>query len=389
MRNHSAICGIGESAYYKRGESPDTEFQLACTAIRGAVEDAGIPIDQVDGLITYTDSRNSPARLAAALGMTHLQWSPTTGSGGNTVCAAIQLADAAICAGYARNVVVFRALAQGQFGRFGQAGGAGVGGDSPYMSGYFTYNGPYGLLTPAQICALRTARFMDDHGISQEALCDIVMACYANAQRNPRALRYGKPLTREAYHAARWIVTPYRLYDCCPENDGAAACVVTSAERARDLRNKPAYIIAGAQGGGAPFGVFKPSELTSALYEDVGNNLWNTSGLRPRDMDVVQLYENFTGMVLMTLCEMGFTTPDEVESFVANDALVGPNAKLPFNTSGGNLAEAYIHGFGLINEAVRQVRGESTCQVSNVEHALVVGGPGFAPGSALIMGASQ
>lgn len=389
MKARTAVCGVGESPYYKYGKSPYSEFRLACTAIRNAVEDAGLKLAEIDGFVSYLDSRNVPTRLAAALGMTEMRWAamPWQG-GGNSVAAAIHLADAAIQAGYARNVIVFRALAQGQFGRFGQAGGTGMGGGGNYMGGPMTFGGTYGLLTPGEQCALRTARFMHDHGISQEALCDIAMASYANAQRNPRAIRYGQPLTREAYHASRWIATPYHLYDYCPENDGAAACVVTSADRARDLKQKPAYIVAGATGTGEQFGVFTPRNLASSLYGQVAKNLWNDSGLCPADMDVVQFYENFTGAVLIAMVEMGFAPADGIEEFVSNNALVGPDAKLPFNTSGGNLAEAYIHGFELINEAVRQVRGQSTCQVSNVNHSLVVGGPGYAPGSAVVFGAA-
>jgi acetyl-CoA acetyltransferase len=384
LHGKSAICGIGETTYYERGKSPHTEFQLACIAIRKAVADAGLELADVDGFVSYSDSRNGPTRLARALGLRELRWAATTWpGGGNSVAAAVQLADAAVVAGYARHVVVFRALSQGQFGRFGQAGGG------AYIGGAFAWNGIYGLLTPAQQCALRTARFMHDHGVSQEALCDIALACYANAQRNPRALRYGKPLTREAYHASRWIVTPYHLYDCCPENDGAAACVVSSAERARDLRARPAAIIACAQGVGPPYGVFRPADLASSHYEQVAQNLWNDAGIRPKDIDVAQFYENFTGAVLIAMCEMGFAPPEGIEEFVGGGALEGPDAALPFNTSGGNIGEAYIHGFEMINESVRQIRGESTCQVRDVEHALVVGGPGYAPGSAILLGASQ
>jgi acetyl-CoA acetyltransferase len=256
------------------------------------------------------------------------------------------------------------------------------------MAGPFALNGVYGMLTPAHQCAVRTARFMHDHRISQEALCDIALACYENAQRNPRALRYGKPLTREAYHASRWIVTPYHLYDCCPENDGAAACVVSSADRAPDLPAKPAYVVAAAQGIGPPFGVFSQNDLASSHYRQVAQHLWNDAGLKPKDIGVFQFYENFTGAVLIAMCEMGIAPPDGIETFVSNGALVGPNATLPFNTSGGNIGEAYIHGFEMINESVRQIRGQSTCQVSNAERALVVGGPGYAPGSAIVLGAS-
>jgi acetyl-CoA acetyltransferase len=303
------------------------------------------------------------------------------------MAAAVQLADAAVSAGYARHVVVFRALAQGQFGRFGQAGGSvGIG---ARLTGSYAWNGTYGILTAAHQCALHTARFMHDHGISQEALCEIALACYANAQRNPRALRHGKPLTREAYHASRWIVKPFHLYDCCPENDGAAAAVVTTTERARDLRRRPAIIVAAASGIGPPFGSFDCRTLGSAHYRQVGEELWRQAGCGPQDVDVAQFYENFTGPVLMALCEMGFSTADGIEEFVSGGRLVGPDAAFPFNTSGGNLGEAYIHGFEMINESVRQIRGESTCQVKDVERALVVAGPGYSPGSAVLFGAAS
>ncbi len=386
MHGSAAIAGIGESTYYKRGESPHTEFQLACIAIQRAVADAGLELSDVDGFVSYTDQRNTPLRLARALGVKALRWTgiPWAG-GGNSLAAAVQIADAAVTAGYARHIIVFRALAQGQFGRYGQAGGGGA----SYMQGPFAWNGPYGILTPAHQCALQTARFMHDHGISQDALCEIALACYANAQRNPRALRNGQVLTREAYHASRWIVTPFHLYDCCPENDGAAAAVVTTVERARDLPNRPAIIVAAASGIGPQFGVFDRATLGSAHYRQVGEHLWEQARCRPQDVDVSQFYENFTGPVLMALCEMGFASPEGIEEFVSGGRLVGPDAAFPFNTSGGNIGEAYIHGFGMINESVRQIRGASSCQVENVERALVVAGPGYCPGSAVLFGAPE
>ena len=124
------------------------------------------------------------------------------------------------------------------------------------------------------------------------------------------------------------------------------------------------------------------------FYGSVGEAIWQRAGVRPTDVDVLQLYENFTGPVMITLCEMGFCEPSEVEAFVADGALEGPDAKLPFNTSGGNIGEAYIHGFELVLEAARQARGDSTCQVKDVELSLVVAGPGYAPGSAVLFGAN-
>ena len=338
MHGSGAVAGIGESTYYKRGESPHSEFQLACIAIRRAVEDAGLALAEVDGFVSFTDQRNTPLRLARALGVKALRWTGIPWAG---------------------------------------------------QRGPHAWNGPYGFLTPAHQCSLHTARFMHDHGISQEALCEIALACYANAQRNPRALRRGQPLTREAYHASRWVVTPFHLYDCCPENDGAAAAVVTTIERARDLRHRPAAIVAAASGIGPQFGAFDVATLGSAYYQQVGTHLWEQAGCGPQDVDVVQVYENFTGPVVMALCEMWFTSPAGLEEFVSGGRLVGPDAAFPFNTSGGNIGEAYIHGFEMINESVRQIRGESTCQVDRVARALVVAGPGYAPGSAVLFGAPE
>src|SRR6478735_4757931 len=355
MHGKAIVVGVGESAYHERGRSPDSEFQLCCTAIRNAVEDAGLTMADVDGLASYMD-RNEPVRLSAALGTGDLRFSAQTfGGGGNGAGAAVTLADMAVSAGYAECVVVYRALAQGQFHRYGQAG------RPRRAAGAQAYTAPYGMLSPAQITAMQTMRYMHDHGVGQEALAEVALACYAHAQRNPRAIRYGQPLTREQYHASRWIAEPFHLYDCCPENDGAAAIVVTTPQRARDLAKPPVAIVAGAHGLGA------------------------RAGCGPADVQVAQFYENFTGPVLIAIAEMGFCAPEELGAFVA-DGNIQWGGDLPINTAGGNLGEAYIHGFGNVVEAVRQVRGESTCQVAGVELSLSVSGPGFAPGSAVLFG---
>ena len=387
MHGKAVVVGVGETTYYKHGQSPDTEFQLACSAIQRAADDAGLPISEIDGLISYMDQRNSPLRVAGALGMKELRWSSTPwAGGGNNSAACVMEADAAVTSGYANYVVAFRALAQGQFYRLGSGYGIAAGMAPEGLS----WGAPYGLMTPAQECALHTKRWMHDHGVSQEALASIALASYANAQRNPRAVRHGQPLTREAYHASRWIVEPFHLFDCCQENDGAAALIITTPERARDLKGKAVPIVAAAQGLGPDIGAnaFQQKWFPGMYYENVGRMIWERGGIKPKDVDVLQLYENFTGPVVMALCEMGYCKPEEVDAFVANGALEGPDARLPFNTSGGNLAEAYIHGLEMTIEAVRQARGDSTCQVKDVNYSLAVGGPGYAPGSAILFGAA-
>ncbi len=385
MDGRAVVVGVGESAYYERGRAPDSEFVLACTAIRAAIADAGLEVSDIDGFASYMD-RNEPVRLSHALGTGPLRFTGQTfGGGGNGSGAAVLLADMAISAGYAECVVVYRSLAQGQFHRYGRAGRA------RRATGASAFTHPYGLLTPAQTCAVQTTRYMHDHGISQEALAEVALASYAHAQHNPRAIRYGSPLSREQYHASRWIAEPFHLYDCCPESDGAAAIVVTTPERAADCRAEPVSIVAGAQGLGHRDGgaAFSEVDFPTAFYREVGDQLWARAGVRPADVPVAQFYENFTGPVLMAIAEMGFCEPEELNSFVADGALQWPNGRLPINTSGGNLAEAYVHGFGNVVEAVRQVRGESTCHVEDVALSLSVSGPGFAPGSAVLFGRAR
>jgi acetyl-CoA acetyltransferase len=380
------VVGVGESSYYRPGEAKETEFQLAVTAVLRAVEDAGLRPDDIDGFTSYAGDRNDPNRMSAALGVKETRFAAMAwGGGGNGVAGAVALADAAISAGYANHVVAFRSLAQGQFGRFGQSRAAGR------IEGRQAFRVPYGLVSAAMMYAMIAKRYMHEHGITADALAEISLNSYANAQRNPRAIRYGRPITREDYFNSRWIVEPFRLFDCCQENDGAAAVIVTSAERARDLKKPPVYVRAAAQGmeyradaGGALGAGYSDPEFPTAHYRTVARDLWQRAGCGPSEVQVAQFYENFTGMVVMALCELGFSTPDQIESWLKAGNIRWPDGALPINTSGGNLAEAYIHGFELVNEAVRQVRGESTSQVKNVHNSLVVSGPGAIPASVVL-----
>lgn len=386
IKGAAAIVGIGETTYYKRAQAPDPEFRLCLDAVLAAVDDAGLAVDDIDGFASYSNDRNDPSRIASALGLPELRFSNMVwGGGGGGGSAAVANAAAAVAAGYADHVVVYRALAQGQFGRFGQAPPLRT------ISGPMAYTMPYGLLSPAQMFAMRVQRFMHEHGGGAAAQRAVAMASYHHAQSNPRAVMHGRPLSEDAYEGSRWIVEPFRLYDCCMENDGAAALVVASAERAADLRQRPAYIWAAAQGSdhGQNMPVHNAPDYATSNFKPLARRLYATAGVGPADIDVVQSYENFTGGVVMALVEHGFCAPEEVDDVLTFENLVAPDGKLPLNTSGGNLAECYMHGLELIIEAVRQVRGTSTSQVPDVELSLVTSGPMVTPVSNLLLSATR
>ena len=383
IRGKTAIAGVGETNYYKHGQSPDSELVLVLKAILAACEDAGISPTEIDGFTSYSNDRNEPTRLAAALGIDELKFSNMNwGGGGGGVAAAIGNAAAAVACGYADCVVAFRGLAQGQFRRFGQ------GAPDPTVSGDAAYMSPYGVMSPLQKYAMRAMRFMHDHKVDHSVLRAISMASYHHAQNNPRAVMHNRPLSAEKYDDSRWIAEPCRLFDCCQENDGAAACIIVSAQKAKDMKQQAAYILGAVQGSdhrcGAP--VMNATNFPSSSFASLAPRLYEMSGMKPQDVDVVQSYENFTIGVMMAVVEHGFCDPDDCNEFFQIDNLVAPNGKMPLNTSGGNLAECYMHGLGLQIEAVRQIRGQSVNQVPDANVAINIAGPMVHHVSSIIMG---
>ncbi len=379
MRDQVAIAGVGETEYRPWGGITDrSEFQLACEAILAASADAGLSPHDLDGFASYANDRNDAPRLAAALGCAELRFSGMVwDGGGGGVCAAVAHAAHAIHAGAASAVAVVRALCQGQFGRFGRIGGAPRDG------------------RPRHRASRRGSRTRSPWASSRPRPCapsSCAATCTSSAPRmNPRAVMHGRPLTLEEHAAARLIADPFRLHDCCLETDGACALVLVSAERARDLRRRPVPILAAAEGGEGAWGASLYTHAApappypSANLAPVARRLWAMAGCGPADIDVAQIYENFTGMVLLALEDLGFCARGEGGPFVEDGKLAGPAGALPLNTAGGNLAEAYVHGLNLVLEGVRQMRGESTCQVRDAELCVVAGGPGVAPTSALVL----
>jgi acetyl-CoA acetyltransferase len=381
LRGRVAVIGIGESEYFKAGAADLPEFKLLLNAVFAACKDAGIDAREIDGFASFGNERNEATRLATALDIHQLrsatmQW----GGGGGGCAAAVANGAAAIAAGLSDCVLVYRSLAQGQFGRFGQAAPVSS------VSGDMAYQMPYGVLAPPQKFAMRVQRFMHQYQVSQHALRAVALASYHHAQANPRAVMYGKPLSAEKYDASRLIAEPFHLYDCCMENDGAAALLLVDAERAEGFHETPVYLMGAASGAERRFAASPHNnpDYASANYGTVARDLYRMAEIEAKDVGSVQCYENFTGGVVMALAEHGFYHAEDADQFLTLERLLAPAGALPLNTSGGNLGECYIQGFELMLEAVRQVRGRSTSQALRHDVALVVGGPMVAPASSVL-----
>ena len=383
MRGEVAIVGVGETPYYRHGQSPDAEFKLALQSVLAACEDAGMDPRAIDGFASYSNDRNDPPRLAAALGLPELRFSNMQwGGGGGGGSGAVGNAAAAIATGYADCVVVFRSLAQGQFGRFGR------GPEVPRVRGRVAFTVPYGLMSPAQSFAMRVQRLFHERGVSPDTLKAVSLAAYHHAQQNPRAVMHGRPLTSEDYDNSRWIVEPFHLFDCCLENDGAAALILVPKERAKDFRHAPAYVLGGATGvpERAAAGVHNAPDYATSNFKSVAPHMYEMAQMGAEDIDVAQVYENFTGGVVMSIIEHGLCTYETANEFITYENLIAPNGTLPINTSGGNLAECYMHGLELQIEAVRQIRGDSYNQVPDANVHLIASGPMVEPVSGMILG---
>lgn len=404
MNRTAHIVGVGESQYAKWGKITDiSEHALACQAIQRAVTDAGLSIDDVDGLASFAEDRNEAVFIAAELGLPSLRfgnmvWMPGGGGG----CAAVANAAMAVETGQAEVVVVYRSLCQGQFFRFGRAGidpaapppptPATVKQADSLMVASIGFGMPYGMLMAAAAYALPTRRHMHLYGTTSEQLGMLAVTFREHASRNPRAVMGSRPMTLEDHQASPMIADPHRLFDCCLESDGACAVVVTTQERARDLAKRPVQILATEQGAprGYAFGPFSNANVSDDIYatggcEEMANRLWDKAGLGPKDVDVAQIYDHFTGCVLMQLEDYGFCKRGEGGPFIESGALAWKSGSLPTNTHGGSLSEAYIHGLNHVVEGVRSLRDESTSPVDGAEVCLVTSAA-CVPSSAVLLG---
>ncbi|CBG72227.1 conserved hypothetical protein [Streptomyces scabiei 87.22] len=377
LKDATAIVGIGQTAFAR--QLPETERTLACRAILAALDDAGIAPDEVDALASYTMEETDEVEVAKALGLGDLTFFSKVGYGGGGSCATVAHLAAAIATGQATVGVAWRSRKRGS-------------GPRPWKNTTVQlptpaqWTRPYGLLRPADEIAMLARRHMHEYGTTRDHLFNVALACRNRANQNPAAIMYERPLTREMYMNSRWISEPLCLFDNCLETDGALACVVVSAERARDCRRTPVYVHSAAQGLPAQHhgmvNYWNDDPLTGPAWT-AARHLWKHADITPDDIDVAQIYDAFTALIPLSLEGYGFCGRGEGGAFTEGGALES-GGRLPLNTSGGGLSEAYVHGFNLINEGVRQLRGTSTAQVPGAAACLVTAGEGV-PTSALLL----
>ena len=383
----ACIVGIGETEYTRWGGIQDrSQFQVTGEAILAALRDANLTPADIDGFASFSDDANEAGLMQVALGVPQMRWSSMLwGGGGGGSCGSISLAAAAVESGQANVVVAYRGLCQGQSGRFGR-------GAFDFIHKNFIH--PFGMFAPSQMLALQMRRYMHLYGATSDHLAEIALSTRANANRNPRAYMYDRLLTREAYDASPMVSDPFRLFDCCLESDGACAVVVTTRERARNMDARRVDILSSAHGSGPGWGSgplgshnMPDEDYASTNGRRLARDLYEAAEISPSDVDVAQIYDHFSGIVLMALEDYGICGRGEAGDFVANGNIRWPNGCLPVNTHGGNLSEAYMHGLTHIAEGVRQIRGDSTSQVEGAEVCLVTGGLSTSPTSALLLGA--
>ena len=362
----TVIAGIGQTEFSK--ESGRSTLQLAAEAGLAAIRDAGLAPSDIDGVVTFGMDDTDELDLMRTLGFDELHYWSRVPGGGFAACATVQHARAAIASGQAKAVLIYRAMNERSGRRFGQ----------PFarrdtaapLDLHFTY----GVTTAAQMYGLWFRRYMYEYGLTNEDFGRYVVTVRRHAATNPNAWFYQRPITLEEHQNSRWIVEPVlRLFDCCQESDGGVALVVTSADRGPDIPH-PVSVV-----GTADAHVNGSSILSNYYHSDLSGfpdaarcaaRLWEQTGLRPEDIDVAEIYENFSPLAFMVLEAFGFCDRGEAASYIAAGN-IDLDGKLPVNTHGGLLGEAYIHGMNTLIEGVRQARGQAVNQIAGVEHVLV------------------
>jgi acetyl-CoA acetyltransferase len=372
MKGSTAIAGLGITDVGKVYGRTATDF--AAEAIGLALEDAGLKKSELDGLlINANNSSEMSPMLQFSLGLEDLTLMSAINGYGSSMALLLQFATHAIEIGQANVIACVYAdapLTQGSSvskgGRYGSA--------ALQETGFAALRFAYGDYGPTAY-ALTCARHMDLYGTTHDQLGTIAVGQRQWAQMNPKAQMNGKSMTLEDYHNSRWVVEPLHLFDCCLVSNGGVAVIVTSAERARDLKQPPVYLLGFGQG--APGDNLRagrePAVHTGA--KKAGELALGQAGVTVDDIDIVQVYDCYSHVVMVTLEDYGFCEKGEGGPFV-EDGKLGPGGSLPTNTGGGQLSAYYMQAFTPLSEGVIQARGQAGERQVEKNDVVLVGGNG-------------
>lgn len=384
-KNRAAIVGIGITDFSK--DSQRTELYMACQCIGAALDDAGLTPEDVDGLVKQTDDATDEHAVTSSMGMGNLTYFGEC-RWGAAPSAMIMRAAMGVAAGAANYIVVYRAV-NGSSKRRMIASMRGSGQMSTSDLLQWTFHAPFGHMSDAGRVAMIVRRYIHEFGVNGDQFGWVPIVCREHGARNPNGMFHEKPITLEDYLKSEMVVEPLRRMDYYEEADAAAALVVTTTERAKDLRQRPAYVL-----GAAQHMLAETEELTSyyrpllsGLPEmgKVGSRTFAMAGVAPKDINCVQLDDSYGPFVPMQLEELGFCERGGGTDFCKGGDRIRLGGELPLNTSGGSLGEGHLHGMNHLIEAVRQIRGTSTAQVKDAELVFVASGAG-GPASGLILG---
>lgn len=389
LRDKACIVGIGESDF-SRG-SGKTALRLMLEASAQAIADAGLERSDIDGIIGPPIA-SFAEHFAANLGLQDLRYAASVHMGGASQVVALQSAAMAVACGVA-NCVLIPCGWNGYSDNPVRGGAARAPGveqaalwQNPAQDIVDGYLLPYGASVPVQWYAWLATRHLKTYGEPFGAMAAIALAQREHAQLNPKAMMCGKPLSLEQYLDARWISYPFRLYDCCLETDAAGALVVTSAERAKDLRRPPVYLSGMAEGHPYPADdiAARPDPFTIGL-SFAADKAFAMAGVAREDLDFLQVYDCFTYVVLLQIEALGLCKRGEAKDFITRER-ISLGGELPLNTHGGLLSEAHVCGINHVIEAVRQLRHDGGArQVRDAEVGLVTGWGDYGDGGLAIL----